>query len=283
MRRHLGLHRRNPARLLVRPVPQPNLDRNWQRLRGNLSVLTPAPRRRFFPRFLLWPAAGLAAVALLLFAFVGVHITRDHDRIAALLPAIERISHTNTAANTAINGHGPLTTQPTGAADPTMANHLDAAERLLTEVNHTSGSLDPATRAQAHELLLSNAVYTSTARDHGDLAQAAVLDDLGRVLTTLDNEPTSPHSTLQLRLEMNTSGLLLDIRILRQNDNRQDPIRNHHDHANDHDKNPHHALLLGAPPRLRRGAASPRAGLRARARAAWPPATPAPTPPEPAP
>ena len=199
------------------PVPQPNLDHNWQRLRGNLSVLTPAPRRRFFPRFLLWPAAGLAAVVLLLFAFVGVHITRDHDRIAALLPAIERISHTNTA----INGHGPLTTQPTGVADPSMANHLDAAERLLTEVNHTSGSLDPATRAQAHQLLLSNAVYTSTARDHGDLAQAAVLDDLGRVLTTLDNEPTSPHSTLQVRLEMNTSGLLLDIRILRQNDNRQ--------------------------------------------------------------
>ncbi len=102
-----------------------------------------------------------------------------------------------------------------------MANHLDAAERLLTEVNHTSGSLDPATRAQARELLLSNAVYTRTARDHGDLAQAAVLDDLGRVLTTLDNESSSPHSTLQLRLEMNTSGLLLDIRILRQNDSRQ--------------------------------------------------------------
>ena len=86
----------------------------------------------------------------------------------------------------AINGHGPLTTEPT---DPAIANHLDAAERLLTEVNHTSGSLDPATRAQAHDLLLSNAVYVRTARDHGDLAQAAVLDDLGRVLTTLDNEP----------------------------------------------------------------------------------------------
>ncbi len=28
------------------PVPQPDLDRNWQRLRGNLSVLTPAPAPR---------------------------------------------------------------------------------------------------------------------------------------------------------------------------------------------------------------------------------------------
>ncbi|MDW5264848.1 MULTISPECIES: hypothetical protein [Acidobacteriaceae] len=196
------------------PVPQPDLDRNWQRLRGNLSVLTPEPRRKFFLRFTLWAGAGLAAVALLLVVFVSIHVTRDRDHIAALLPAIDRVTHPNTA----INGHGPLTTEPT---DPTVANHLDAAERLLTEVNHTSGSLDPATRAQARDLLLSNAVYVRTARDHGELAQAAVLDDLGRVLTTLDNEPSSPHSTLQLRLEMNTSGLLLDIRILRQNQNAQ--------------------------------------------------------------
>lgn len=196
------------------PVPQPDLDRNWQRLRSNLSVLTPEPRRSFFPRFALWSGAGLAAAALLLVVFVSIHVTRDRDHIAALLPALDRVTHPNTA----INGHGPLTTEPT---DPGVANHLDAAERLLTEVNHTSGALDPATRAQAHDLLLSNAVYVRTARDHGDLAQAAVLDDLGRVLTTLDNEPSSPHSTLQLRLEMNTSGLLLDIRILRQNQNAQ--------------------------------------------------------------
>lgn len=195
------------------PVPQADLDRNWQRLRGNLSVLTPESRS-FFPRFALWAGAGLAAVALLLVVFVGIHITRDRDHIAALLPALDRVSHHNTA----INGHGPLSTEP---IDPSVANHLDAAERLLTEVNHTSGPLDPATREQAHDLLLSNALYVRTARDHGDLAQAAVLDDLGRVLTTLDNEPSSPHSTLQLRLEMNTSGLLLDIRILRQNQNVQ--------------------------------------------------------------
>lgn len=196
------------------PVPQPDLDRNWQRLRGNLSVLTPETRRSFFPRILLWSGAGLAAAAVLLVIFVSIHVTRDRDHIAALLPAIDRVTHTNTA----INGHGPLTTEPTDAG---IANHLDAAERLLTEVNHTSGSLDPATRAQAHDLLLSNAVYVRTARNDGDLAQAAVLDDLGRVLTTLDNESSSPHSTLQLRLEMNTSGLLLDIRILRQNSNSQ--------------------------------------------------------------
>lgn len=189
----------------AQPVPQPDLDRNWRRLRGNLSVLTPTARRSFFSRFALWPTAGLATAALLLLALFGLHIHISHSPIA------------NSKVNTAINGHGPLTTEPT---DPAIANHLDAAERLLTEVNHTSGSLDPALRTQAHELLLSNAVYVRTAHDHGDYAQAAVLDDLGRVLTTIDNQPSSSHgSTLQLRIEMNTSGLLLDIRILRQNDN----------------------------------------------------------------
>jgi hypothetical protein len=120
-----------------------------------------------------------------------------------------------TRHNIAVNGHGPLTIDP---ADPAIANHLDAAERLLTEVNNSSGTLDDTTREQAHSLLLQNAVYVRSARDSGDLAEAAVLENFGRVLTTLDNEPPTPHSTLRLRLEMNTSGLLLDIRILRQND-----------------------------------------------------------------
>jgi hypothetical protein len=185
------------------PVPQPDLDRNWQRLRGNLSVLTPesGARLRLFHWHWAWPAAGLATAALVLLVFVGIHLHH----------AVEP------KPNYAINGHGPLTTQPT---DPAIANHLDAAERLLTEVNNSPGSLDNVTREQAHTLLLKNAVYVHTARNSGDLAEAAVLENLGRVLTTLDNEPSTPQTAWRLRLEMNTNGLLLDIRILRQNDDR---------------------------------------------------------------
>ena len=188
------------------PVPQPNLDHAWQRLRSSLPPITPTPRRpQLLSRFKLWPVAGLATAAFILFAVLGIRF--GHIRV-----------HTTTPVNTAINGHGPLTTEP---ADPAIANHLDAAERLLTEVNHTSGPLDDTTRTQAHDLLLKNAVYVHSARDHGDLAEAAVLDNLGRVLTTIDHPSETPHSTLQLRFEMNTDGLLLDIRILRQNDDRQ--------------------------------------------------------------
>ena len=182
------------------PVPQPDLEHNWQRLRGNLRVLTPERPRGFelFRWHWAWPVAGLATAALILLTVFGTHIHRIDTR------------HT-----IAVNGHGPLTTEPT---DPSIANHLDAAERLLTEVNNSSGPLDDATREQAHSLLLQNAVYVRSARDSGDFAEAAVLENFGRVLTTLDNEPPTSHSTWRLRLEMNTSGLLLDIRILRQND-----------------------------------------------------------------
>jgi hypothetical protein len=188
------------------PFPQPDLEHNWQRLRGNLSVLTPEhPSRLSILRWhWAWPAIGLVAAALIVMAGVGLHL--HHEQRTKLHLALD---------NHAINGHGPLTTQPT---DPAIADHLDAAERLLTEVNNSQGSLDETTREQAHTLLLKNAVYVHTARDSGDVAEAAVLENLGRVLTTLDNEPPTERSAWRLRLEMNTNGLLLDIRILRQND-----------------------------------------------------------------
>jgi hypothetical protein len=135
-----------------------------------------------------------------LFAVFGIHV---------------RLHRTPEAQpNYAINGHGPLTTQP---VDQSLSNHLDSAERFLTEVNNMHGPLDDTTREQAHDLLLKNAVYVQTARENGDLPEAALLERFGRVLTTLDNEPPQ-QSTWRVRLEMNTSGLLLDIRILQQND-----------------------------------------------------------------
>ncbi len=185
------------------PTPKLDLERNWQRLRGNLGILDTDQPKRFGRRWkLLWPAVGLAMAALLVVVVIPLH--RSHTMM-------------KTRPNLAINGHGPLTTEP---SDPAIADHLDSAERLLTEVNNAQGPLHETTREQAHNLLLKNAVYVHAARASGDVAEAAVLENLGRVLTTLDNEPETSHSTWRLRLEMNTSGLLLDIRILQQNDDR---------------------------------------------------------------
>lgn len=188
------------------PVPRADVEHAWQRLRGGLPGLAPQPRARRLrlPRWQwIWSGAGVAIAAALLLIFVGVpsHRNAEHRRLDLV-----------------IQRPGPLTEQP---ADPAIASHLDSAERLLTEVNHASGSLDEATRSQAHDLLLKNAVYVHKARDEGDLAEASVLENLGRVLTTLDHESVAPGSGWHIRVEMNTDGLLLDIRILRQNDTRQ--------------------------------------------------------------
>jgi len=94
---------------------------------------------------------------------------------------------------------------------------------VLTEVSHTDGPLDPETREQVHGLLLSNALYHAKAEQHGDLAAASVIDDLGRVLTALDAEPEHVQRKPEakdsdaFRLEMSVGGVLLDLRILHDN------------------------------------------------------------------
>ena len=194
------------------PIPHADLDLAWQNLQGRLPS-APAPSsnaRRFssrpwalqWRRPWVWSGIGIAFAMILLAVSFNVHTHRSAERRRADL---------------AFDRPGPLTEQPT---DPAIANHLDSAERLLTEVNHASGPLDETTRSQAHDLLLKNAVYVHQARDGGDLAEASILENLGRVLTTLDHEPP-PDKGWHIRLEMNTDGLLLDIRILRQNDARQ--------------------------------------------------------------
>jgi hypothetical protein len=202
------------------PVPKPDIERHWQRLRGNLSVLSPERKKRLGWLRANWmlPAGGFALAALLL---------------AALLLGPVRWRVVPQGGSRMASVHGPLTEQP---VDPAMANHLDAAERFLTEVNNSSGPLDASTKEQAHSLLLKNAVYVQQARSENDLGEATVLENLGRVLTAVDHEGAGSetarvetegyrraeaedsHPTLGLRLEMNTSGLLLEIRVLRQND-----------------------------------------------------------------
>lgn len=175
------------------PVPRADFEHNWQRVRGSLSVL-PRHERRGWKIFAL-PALGTLCAALLIAVLFAVHVRHEKQ------------------VHYAFDRKGPLTLEPVEEK-----NHLDAAERLLTVVNHTNGDLDDSTRASAHQLALRNADFVQRAQQRGDLAEAATLDDLGRVLTNIDHQPRSHESGLRLRVEMNTDGLLLDIRILRQND-----------------------------------------------------------------
>jgi hypothetical protein len=100
-----------------------------------------------------------------------------------------------------------------------LGDHLDRSERLLVELNHANGNDLPALplRSQARELLASNRLVRQSAMQAGDLYVEASLDRLERLLMELANEPDklTEADLNRLRQEMNTDGLLFDIRVLR--------------------------------------------------------------------
>jgi hypothetical protein len=100
-----------------------------------------------------------------------------------------------------------------------LGDHLDRSERLLVELNH-AGSNDASAiplRGEARELLANNRLVRQSAIRAGDLKVEASLDRLERLLVELANQPDEPNEQAlnRLRQEMNTDGLLFDIRILR--------------------------------------------------------------------
>jgi hypothetical protein len=100
-----------------------------------------------------------------------------------------------------------------------LGDHLDRSERLLVQLNHAEGSDLSALplRSEARELLASNRLVRQSAMQAGNLNVEPSLDRLERLLMELSNEPDSlTEADLdRLRQEMNTDGLLFDIRVLR--------------------------------------------------------------------
>jgi hypothetical protein len=100
-----------------------------------------------------------------------------------------------------------------------LGDHLDRSERLLVQLNHAEGNDLSALplRSEARELLASNRLVRQSAMQAGNLKVEASLDRLERLLMELSNEPDSlTEADLdRLRQEMNTDGLLFDIRVLR--------------------------------------------------------------------
>jgi hypothetical protein len=206
------------------------LEHSWQRVRGLLGVLDVPHRRR--QRWLAATASAVAVIALVaMVAILRMPATQDpataRGEVDSPANWSQRLEAALRAPSAGSYNHrsGPLTTSPVDAVaeDPALALHLDAAERVLTEVSHTDGPLRPETREQVDRLLLENAVYYQSAEQHGDMETAAVIDNLGRVLNSLDAEPldagkhrgSSPDA---FRLQMDLGVVLLDLRILHHSD-----------------------------------------------------------------
>lgn len=176
------------------PIPSPDTQAAWKHLRNSLPILEPAKKTSFWGRFAFIPASVIA-VLLLVAAFFVPRLLRKHAE-----PDEAGVIHLRQPVENA------------GAQG--ISEHLDRAERWLTVVNHATSPLDEQTQAEGERLLTSNAVYLREARSRGDLPDAFALERLGRVLTSAHNPE---EAGMQLRVEMNTDGLLFDLRILRQN------------------------------------------------------------------
>jgi hypothetical protein len=70
-------------------------------------------------------------------------------------------------------------------------------------------------QSEARELLASNRLYRTTATNAGDPALAGALDRLEGVLVEVANDPNLTAADLQrVRDEMNTEGILFEVRVL---------------------------------------------------------------------
>jgi hypothetical protein len=103
----------------------------------------------------------------------------------------------------------------------TLGNHLDRSEILLAElVNAAPGAADLSDESSsARDLLDENRLLRQTAASTGDASQAAVLDELERVLLDIAHSPSELSApeleSLQRRIE--NEGLLFKVRIISSN------------------------------------------------------------------
>jgi len=101
-----------------------------------------------------------------------------------------------------------------------LSDRLDRSERLLVELKHTDGddaAMMPALRDEARTLLAANGSWRQDAQRTGDPAMMKALERLNRLLVELANQPDGIDATAVTRLqqEMNTDGLLFELRVLR--------------------------------------------------------------------
>jgi hypothetical protein len=175
-------------------------ERVWESLR--LQLVAYEKKRAAWRGWTQWKAATLAVGCALLLAaaFVG---GRYWER------------HTAGRGSAAENANSQAAQRVVLVV---LTDHLDRAERLLVELQHTESS-DEAENAElqseARELLASNRLYRTTAGNAGDPVLAGALDRLEGVLAEIANNPNLTAADLQrVRHEMNTEGILFEIRVL---------------------------------------------------------------------
>jgi hypothetical protein len=101
-----------------------------------------------------------------------------------------------------------------------LSDHLERSERFLIQLKHASADDDELAmplRDEARSLLAANRKCRQEAEAAGDPALTKALDHLNDVLTELSNHPDglNAEAVAKLQEEMDTEGLLFEVRVLR--------------------------------------------------------------------
>jgi hypothetical protein len=170
----------------------------WQSIQGSLQPY-PAKRKRSYFRL---PQLAYAAACLLFLAgaFLAGRIWEHAHTRPSVASAPQQVKERVVLL--------------------VLDNHLDRSERLLVQLNHAGAeqeNLDFPLQAEARQLLTDNRLYRQSIAQTNDPLLAAALDHLERVLLEIANSPDELKSADIARIEneMNTQGLLFQIRVLR--------------------------------------------------------------------
>jgi hypothetical protein len=172
--------------------------RVWHSIQASLEPYRVKQKRRLF----YFPQLAYAAACLLL--------------LAGAFLAGRMWEHAHTTSTVAAN--------PQQAKERVVLfvldNHLDRSERLLVQLNHSGAegeTPDFPLQAEARQLLTDNRLYRQSVAQSKDPLLNAALDHLERVLLEVANSPDELSSAdiARIEQEMNTQGLLFQIRVLR--------------------------------------------------------------------
>ena len=152
----------------------------------------------------VWKGLGYAAACALLLA-------------CAFFSGMEW-DHWKQPQTTAVKQAAPEVKQPVILV--VLGDHLDRSERLLVELKHAdanSAEMTSPLRDEARSLLAANPVCRQDAAQIGDPALVAALARLDPLLAELAAQPGSLNAATitQLQNEMNSDGLLFEVRVLR--------------------------------------------------------------------
>lgn len=190
------------------PVPERGDDYGtevWTRLRWRLG----APSRRK-----QWQWLAVAAVMGMGVCTGGIVWTSRHNPQE---PSVA--SSSSHPATTVASGLKPAATQNERVLVVVVSDHLEASERMLTDLSNADASKEFDSAAQqerATELVASNRIYRQTALQHGDERIASLLSDLEPILVELAHagKTLSPEELASIQKRIESKGLLFKVRVM---------------------------------------------------------------------